>query len=158
MDSKSKKLETILHNKNSELGVLLDKVYSIKRLQDNLNAYLDENAQKHVKLGPYMKGQLTLFADSGAWATKLRFYVPTLLQRLRGHADFSGLINIDIKVAPHLYEEANPPAPKEPEAPIEVPDMARQAFQQLAQKMREENDDESDTTLIDAISKLGEND
>ena len=43
---------------------------------------------------------LHLHADSAAWATKLRFKTPAILEIARNHCMLSDLQNIRIKVAP----------------------------------------------------------
>ncbi len=85
-----------------------------------VRALLPTEVAPHVDVASQQDGLLSLHADSAAWATRLRFLVPTLLPRLRPLADFAGVKDIRIRVAPNLTQgdaTMEAPAVNQPPSP-----------------------------------------
>jgi hypothetical protein len=152
MTRREKKLTDILHNSTSQLGQLLERVFHFNELENNFSKLLDPNFSEHVRLGSYQNGTLILLAESGAFATQLKFRVPDLIEKLRKKAEWSGLRNIDIKVAPHLYDQKEVVDDTPPSEPIKIPEEASKLIFEIAQSLE---DIPENKELREALIQLG---
>jgi hypothetical protein len=78
----------------------------VVELETALRARLPPTLAAHVSLGAVENGSLVLFADSPAWASKLRIITPQLLADLPTEPDFSGVRSIRVRV--RAREEQRP--------------------------------------------------
>ncbi len=69
------------------------------QLRQRLQNLLDEDLVSHCLLLNSRNGMLIMACDSTAWATRLRYHVPALLNGLR-ESGLESLQNIQIKVQP----------------------------------------------------------
>ncbi len=55
---------------------------------------------RHVHAVRYVRGQLSLCADSSAWAGRVRYQQQALIERLRRSATFDRLIGLHVRIVP----------------------------------------------------------
>jgi hypothetical protein len=126
-------------------GGVLHKLLRTATLRDawtaQLRALLPEDVAPHCEVANIQNGILILHCENAAWATKLRFHVPTLPSRLRQLADFVSVQDIRVRVAPNLTHAAGtleaPADSKSPAdfAPPKPPDAS--SLRDLAETLEE---------------------
>jgi hypothetical protein len=107
----SYKISDLLINSESQLGKLLSQAQDFAALQQKFSSILSSDLIPHCRAGCYEAGILTLFTDSAAWATQLRYAVPELLTKLRALPAWAGLSSIQIKVHTSWQQTMVPPPP-----------------------------------------------
>ena len=70
------------------------------KLDHLLRSILDHESSLHCRVGNVRDGLLILYTDSAAWATRLRYQTPALLQQLQTHKGLQGLQKIELRVLP----------------------------------------------------------
>jgi hypothetical protein len=101
----NRKIESLLvhrRGKRSDLSRLLDQSALRSALSAQLRALLPEDARDHCEVATVQGPLLTILVQNAAWATRLRFMLPELLSKLNQLADFGGVRDIRIRIAPHL--------------------------------------------------------
>ena len=78
-----KTIRSLLNNNNGQLGQLLKKNQQLETINALVQPLLDEELALHCQVANFREGCLVLQADSAAWATRLRYQIPVLLQALR---------------------------------------------------------------------------
>lgn len=101
----------------------------------------------HVQPTRYMRGQLSLNADSSTWASRIRHQQQGLIQRLRELPFFRQLVSLQVRIVPpgEGRRRAKSPAPANPLSAAN-----RKLLDQIAQ-------DVSDPALREALGRLGRN-
>jgi len=129
--------------KAHKLAQITEKVHVVQRLDYILQQYLDQELQQHCTLGNYHTHCLTIVADTGSYATRVRFSSRQLLHSLRTHPEFADLQKIRCRVRP-------------PVAPLERP--ARRQPRQLSQRtistLKQAASHIQDPALREALAKL----
>ncbi len=93
-------MKKVLQQPYAAIDRLLQHSRYLDYLSRRLLSYLpDEFSGKVSVAGFKQQQQLTLSVSSSAWASKLRFYTPTLKRSLRNDPQFNQLQKIIIKVA-----------------------------------------------------------
>ncbi|MDH5784698.1 MAG: DciA family protein [Chromatiales bacterium] len=98
-------------NKLSQLSVLLQQCgiasdgllqhgQRLNLLEQLIKELLDSGSSLHFRLGNYRDNTLILYADSNAWASRLRYQAPALLTQLRKMEGLDGIDRIDVRVMP----------------------------------------------------------
>ncbi|MDX1497063.1 MAG: DUF721 domain-containing protein [Salinisphaeraceae bacterium] len=119
-----RRLNEVLQKRDALTVRLLDKASQLQRLQSRLQEWLPAPLHEHVQLANIREGRLILTADSNAWASKLRYLSPDLLQRLQ--AAGWPCQRIEVKVAP-VYAP-----PRIRKIKRSIPDSARRLLLQTA--------------------------
>jgi hypothetical protein len=84
---------------------------------DQLRALLPQDLASECRVANVRDQVLTVHINNAAWATRLRFQIPQLIESLRRLADFASVNEIRLKVVPvadaaspvHGTEERRPP-------------------------------------------------
>ncbi|MDQ7048566.1 MAG: DUF721 domain-containing protein [Enterobacterales bacterium] len=98
----SKKPQTISHLLNHPKGdvqALLDQLKRIEAINQCLPNLLGSALSQHCRISNIRKNILVLAVDSPAWANKLRFKLPQLLDQFRQQG-FINLVNIEMIIQP----------------------------------------------------------
>lgn len=98
----NKKPQTISHllnNPKGEVQALLDQLSRIEAINQSLPKLLGSGLSQHCHVINLRKNILVLAVDSPAWANKLRFQLPTLLDQFREQG-FINLVNIEMIIQP----------------------------------------------------------
>lgn len=110
-------IRDLLTNLETPLGKLITQARAIEDLNQTFRQILDPTLIAHCRVGTFENGILTLFAESAAFATRLRYQVPTILSTLRNFSQWASLRSIQIKVQTH-HPEAHSSTNKPTEAAI----------------------------------------
>lgn len=97
-------IRDLLANPDTPLGKLIAQARSIEDLNKTFQSILDPTLIPHCQVGTYENGVLTLLTESAAYATRLRFYIPTILSTLRNFSQWASLRSIQIKIKTYVPE------------------------------------------------------
>lgn len=137
-------LYKLLQGEKNQLADLVTTTRQLRRLNQSLLSVLDQPLTDHCRIARYHSEQLVIQVDSPVWASRLRYYVPTLLQELKQNIpDLQGLKSIKIHVAP-----ATPPPVEKPPAQREISPAASQDIHAMAEAIE-------DPALRAALQRLG---
>lgn len=98
MSHESSTIQELLKKSDSRLSQLVSQAQAIEALQQLFTAILDTELIPYCRVGCYESGVLTLFTPNAAFATRLRFHIPTLMSQLRAIPTWAGLCSIQVKV------------------------------------------------------------
>lgn len=101
MPTKKKQFHSIrsLLNNNSEiLSALCYRASQISRLQQKLRLELDPVLSKHLLVANFNSDALTIHTDSPAWAARLRFKIPDILNIAKESCGLPELHSVRVKV------------------------------------------------------------
>lgn len=115
----SSPINDLLNKSESPLGKLIAHAQAIDELNNTFISVLDKELIPYCRVGYYDLGVLTLFANSSAWATRLRYAVPNLLSKLRSIPQWAGICSIQIKVLKNAEHEKTKTT--QPESPFPPP-------------------------------------
>ncbi|MFO8024128.1 DUF721 domain-containing protein [Thiohalophilus sp.] len=144
-------LYKLLQGEKNQLADLITTTRRLRHLNQSLLSVLDQPLTDHCRIARYDSEQLVIQTDSPVWASRLRYYVPTLLQELKQNIpDLQGLKSIKIHVAPVTPAPVEKPPPQREISPaasrdiyamaeaIEDPAL-RAALQRLGRSRRTED-------------------
>ncbi len=80
------------------LAGILQRVTQLKILETQLKALLPEELAPHYKMMNLEAGRLVIGAESAAWATRLHYYTPELLNTLNENRRFGTITKIVCRV------------------------------------------------------------
>lgn len=151
----SYQISDLFANEGSTLSKIVDKVNAIHHLQSSFEKLLPSEITAHCRLGQYDNGIITLFTDSAATATQLRFQVPQLLSQLRQDKQFAGLRSIQIKIAQYMptYQKEDVSSALKT-TPLQLSPENAEALRQIAEGL--EGTDAGTQKLIDSLMHLAE--
>jgi hypothetical protein len=89
-----------LQHHSDHLDILLGQVRLLRRITDTLRKALVEPLASHCIAANIDGETLVVGCDTSAWAAKLRFQIPQLLDRLKAETDLQSLRQIRIRVQP----------------------------------------------------------
>jgi hypothetical protein len=98
-------LSKLLHRANFPAEGLLQRGQFLHRLNSLLGSLLDTDSRLHCQVGNIREGVLILYADSTAWALRLRYQGPALLKQLQQRKGLATLRQIEVKVIPRQEKE-----------------------------------------------------
>lgn len=111
---KSKKLEkpelisNALIRPEGALNNIVSKVKNMAYLDQQLKQDLPSFLKPHCRLGSFENGKIVITVDSSAMGSKLNFLKQNILEKLRSDRNFSGVIAIEIKIDPSVFEASKP--------------------------------------------------
>lgn len=95
----SRSLDKLFEEARDELAILVTRTRQLKRLTRGFRSLLDNELAPHCYIGNLEATTLSIYVDSAAWATRLRFQVPQLIPKLRQlEPIFSNLENLQVKI------------------------------------------------------------
>jgi len=100
----SKSLLNWLQHHSGPLNVLLSRVGLLRRITAAVRDALPASVANHCLAANIDGDTLVVGCDSSAWAAKLRYHIPQLLERLKARTDLPALSQIRVRVQP-LHEE-----------------------------------------------------
>jgi hypothetical protein len=104
----SRSLDKLFEEAHDDLAILITRTRQLKRLTSLFRSLLDSELAPHCYISKIEDTSLTIYVDSAAWATRLRFQVPQLIPQLHPvNPIFSKLDNIKVKV---LMQNSEPNA------------------------------------------------
>lgn len=104
-------INKLLHRADFPAEGVLQRGQFLHRLNSLLGSLLDDDSKLHCQVGNIRDGVLILYADSTAWALRLRYQSPALLKQLQQRKGLATLRQIEVKVIPRQEKEIkNQPA------------------------------------------------
>lgn len=95
----SRSLDKLLEEAHGDLAILVTRTRQLMRWTALLRTKLDPELAPHCYLSELQESSLSIFVDSAAWATRLRFQIPQVIPALRTvNPVFSKLESIKVKV------------------------------------------------------------
>ena len=159
MSFSSYNISELLDKSESQLGKLISQAQAIETLNTIFVSTLEHDLIPNCRVGYYDSGVLTLFAASAAWATRLRYSVPTLLSQLRSLPTWAGLRSIQVKIQTNFHqmiqEKEVDSAPLEP-AKLSAENAAQ--FQALANSFKDKPGFEKLVASLERLAKCGKED
>jgi hypothetical protein len=131
----------LLRSRPGRLAELCRRAGELARLQEVLRGGLPGPARDHLLVADFNETSLVLLADSPAWAARLRFQVPELLELARTSGGLPRLQTIRVRATASIPE--NPASPRRPQRSA----AAAQALRQTAGSI-------SDTELRESLLRL----
>jgi hypothetical protein len=84
---------------DTAMATLIGHAKFLTRINHLVKNQLTPSLQPHCRVANYRENTLYLHADSPAWATRLRFFLPELISHLKHINEFKGLKDIQIHQA-----------------------------------------------------------
>ena len=91
---------------NKQLLDLCQRAVQLDDLNLKLGQYLPPTLREHCSVGSFNKGCLLVVTSNPNLATELRYYLPTLRDRLRAEAGLYQLISIKIQIIADQYSQS----------------------------------------------------
>ena len=105
-----KPLYKYLTGKKGDVADLVTQAKQLHLIDVEIRKFLDQPLTDHCQVAGFKEGVLTLITDSPAWASRLHFYIPTLITELKQNTTrLQGLNKIVIQVQPEVLEPVPPP-------------------------------------------------
>lgn len=99
-----------LQQDSKALGSIITKVEQLQAWNSYLrNSLEEETLRDHCQIVSILDSTLIIVADSSAWLTRLRFFLPELLPRLRQYPSLAHIKTISCKVMPISYPKTKTP-------------------------------------------------
>ncbi len=155
MTSSSYLIGNLLAGESTSLRKLIEQAQAVSELNNTLVQVLDSDLIAHCRVGFYDKGVLTILVQSAAYATRLRYHVPTLLSKLRTYKDWGGLCSIQLKIETFVVptkEQLQPVVDERPKPQLSVENAER--FQALADSLKV---DGMSDKLVASLERLAKN-
>ena len=86
---------------------LMEEARRLLQLERKVLAALDPELGRHCRVAAFRDGDLLLLAASPAWATRLRYAAPAIVEQLRGAGGFPGVRKVRVRV--HAGDRPKPP-------------------------------------------------
>ena len=147
--STSYPIRDILSNSDTSLGKLIAKAQAIENLNQTFQNILDPSLIPHCRIATYENGILILVSESAAYATRLRYQVPTILSTLRNFSQWAALRSIQIKVKSPIDLKNTPTCAENP--PGEMTENNIENIKELVSKLKSTPGNEA---LIASLERL----
>jgi hypothetical protein len=85
------------------LAFIQKKVAQLKKLNQIWQEEIAEDLAAHSRIANFRDGHLIIECDSAAWATRLRYMLPEIRQKLRQYPDLQDLSHIEWSIQPHFH-------------------------------------------------------
>lgn len=95
-------IQQFLNEDNKTLGALFKRLHQLKIWNEALRESLGPDAivANHCQIVNLKDNQLIIIADSPLWLTRIRFFIPMLLPKLRTYPDLQNIKAMCCKVHP----------------------------------------------------------
>ncbi len=103
-----KKLNTLLNAPPNGLKPILFKISESNRITFQLKKQLPEFIASHFNQCTTKEKTITILVDSPIWVSRLRFYIPSLLEKINQQADYN-FQSIKIRVLPNILTNHQTP-------------------------------------------------
>lgn len=98
---KTPDIGTLLTGKSGNIHALYRHAQKLIDIQNTLKNMLPSPVNEHVSVANHVNNTLTIYTDSAAWAARLRFTIPDMLNSLNQNDKYTSVKTIRIKVQPH---------------------------------------------------------
>lgn len=87
----------------SVLAFIQKKVQQLTKLNKIWQAEISNDLEEHTRIANFRDGYLIVECDSAAWATRLRYILPDITQKLLKHPDLRDLTHIEWNIQPLFH-------------------------------------------------------
>jgi hypothetical protein len=91
------------HDPESVLAFIQSKVQQLTKLNQIWLAEISSDLAEHTRVANFRDGYLIIECDSAAWATRLRYTLPDITQKLLKHPDLRDLTHIEWNIQPLFH-------------------------------------------------------
>lgn len=91
------------HDPESVLAFIQNKVQQLTKLNHIWQAEISGDLAEHTRVANFRDGYLIVECDSAAWATRLRYTLPDITQKLLKHSDLRDLTHIEWNIQPQFH-------------------------------------------------------
>ncbi len=95
---KTRPISNLLNDKNSSFADLYKKANSIQEIDHKIKKLLDPSLQDKFELANINADVAVLLVSSSAWATRLRYNIPAILNALNTQLNFNSIKTVRIKI------------------------------------------------------------
>ena len=106
--SSVKKLNKLLFDEPSSIQNLVKKAQTIQQTGQKLQSLLEPELQNRFILANINQDVAVLHTQSSAWATRLRYHIPVILNILNQQLGLENIKTVRIKITPVLTEKVSP--------------------------------------------------
>ncbi len=107
--SPEKTLTNILqHDPASVLAFIQSKVQQLITLNQIWQTVIPNELNQHTRVANFREGYLIIECDSAAWATRLRYLLPDIKQKLLSYPDLHDLVQIEWSIQPAFHTQPMP--------------------------------------------------
>ncbi len=106
---KPTQITAMLSQDNPSAERMLKRCRSLQRLQQLVASLLAPEFARHCHVGNIRGNSLIIFCDSPAWASRLRYQVAQLRDKLHQHPALATIEHIELKVMPTSHEHSSAP-------------------------------------------------
>jgi len=94
----SQPIKNFIQQEQSPLAEILKKVDELKSLNEKITKHLHPELIPHCYVASFHQGTLRMVVDSAAFATQLRYDIPTLLEQFSLDQDLPKILALDCYV------------------------------------------------------------
>lgn len=91
------------HDPESVLAFIQSKVQQLTKLNQIWRAEICKDLAAHTRVANFRNGYLIIECDSAAWATRLRYTLPDITQKLLKQPDLRDLTHIEWNIQPLFH-------------------------------------------------------
>ena len=91
------------HDPESVLAFIQKKVQQLTKLNQIWQSEICIDLAEHTRVANFRDGYLIIECDGAAWATRLRYTLPDITQKLLKHADLRDLTHIEWSIQPQFH-------------------------------------------------------
>ena len=91
---------------------LRQKSKNIESIQEFINIFLDPELSREITVASRGKDHIVVLASSPAWAAKIRYLIPLLIDNFNRDDNFAWIRNVQIKVNKYDQQSVRVPARK----------------------------------------------
>lgn len=118
--------ELFTDQKNSSLDGIIRRGRQLHGLNILLGELLGTELATHCQLANIRNNTLILATDSSAWATRIRYMAPQLIQKLKGNKQLSGIDTVHVIIT-------QPASPRDTSLPVRRASMSESASECISQ-------------------------
>lgn len=122
-------LRGILAQESPGLAPLLAHAATLQRLNRLVHQWLPPPLSDHCRVANYKGGILTIHVGSSAWATKLRYLLPSLREKLAQQQELRNITEVRLRTI------AEPAAPRREQRRVRMPKEAAVLLNSLADRI-----------------------
>lgn len=89
----------------SILAFIQNKVQELTKLNQIWQVEIPAELSEHTRVANFRDGYLIIECDSAAWATRLRYILPDITQKLLKHPNFRDLTHIEWNIQPLFHAQ-----------------------------------------------------
>jgi hypothetical protein len=96
-------MNILQHDPESVLAFIQSKVLQLTKLNQIWQAEISADLAEHTRVANFRDSYLIVECDSAAWATRLRYTLPDITQKLLKHPDLRDLTHIEWNIQPLFH-------------------------------------------------------